>query len=488
MRASGDCLGCGCHVVFSARCRCGACYQAARKQLQLKRCGRCGRRGHIWPELGHCGHCSFVDWRRSGPDRNRECGGCGTISRIIGWELCSACFQKDPAWPFRYASRLSGRLVVVPDWFEAYVDYLAERYSPSRAVDHLRWIGNAITSSCSARPDVVASALPARSKPFDEFVVHAKLGFAHDPEPARAHARRSKRLDEIPAGYADAANAFCEAMVRRQHRADRLNVRADANRTIEARLRTIRDFAIYTREGSPHVDSVELVTIAEVEAFLATCHQSDAATQLAYLRLFFSWCRRQKLVLTDATVGLRRNSKSGFSGPMIALDTQRQLYDRWTNPTNGMNPYEPAVGLLAMLHAFSRRDIVDLKLASVKHELVEVTSRTKPVPLDPATWDAVCRAAAHSRTLGATNPHLIVNKSNKTNQRPVSGGYLSTLMANGPAASLRALRSTRLSALVGDLDPITVSAAIGIGAAGAIYFLNDPEPAVEEGANGLRIR
>ncbi len=482
MTASGDCLDCGRHVVFSSRQRCNACYQAARKRLALKPCGRCGRSGRIWPELGHCGQCAFGDWRRSGPDRIRECVGCGTVARITGRDLCSACFQKDPAWPFRYAERLTCRLDETPRWFGDYADYLAERYSPAQAVHHLRWIGTAITTAHSTRPEVVAAALPVRSKTFDDFVADTGLGFVHDPEPARAKQRRRERLDEIPTGYAEAAEGFCDAMLRRQDRARRLGVRADANRTIEARLRTIRDFAVFTHEHTVRVDRVELVTVAEVEAFLTSRHPRDAATQLAYLRQFFTWCRRHKLVLADPTAGLWRDSKPVFAGSVLSLETQRQLCARWTNPSDDMNPYEPAVGLLAMLHALSRRDLINLKAQEVAHSSIEVVGRPEPVPLDPATSDAVARVIEHRDRFGTANPHLIINEANARNRRPVNGGYLTSIMVNGPAITLRALRATRLSALVGDLDPITVSTAIGIDTTAAIYYLSEPEPHTDDGS------
>ncbi len=41
--------------------------------------------------------------------------GCGSVARITGRDLCNACFQKDPTWPFRYAERLTGRLDETPD-------------------------------------------------------------------------------------------------------------------------------------------------------------------------------------------------------------------------------------------------------------------------------------------------------------------------------------------------------------------------------------
>ena len=482
MSASGECLDCGRQVVFSSRQRCNACYQAARKRLRPEQCGRCGRSGHIWPELDHCGHCAYVDWRRSGPDRTRECLGCGFVARITGRDLCNACFQKDPSWPFRYAKRLAGRLEETPRWFDEYTEYLAERYAPARAVHHLRWIGNAVAAAKSTRPDIVASALAERSNAFDGFVAHAGIGFAYDPEPVRAHQRRRARLDEIPAGYADAAVGFCDAMVRRQDRARRLGVRADANRTIEARLTTIRDLARVSQNATPPVDRVELVSVADIERFLASRPRRDAARQLAYLRQFFRWCRRHKLTLTDPTAGLWRDSKPVFAGPVLSLEVQRRLYARWANPGDDVHPYEPAVGLLAMLHALGRRDLINLHVHHVGHASIEVTGRPEPVPLDPATNAAIAQAVDHRDGFATANPHLIINKANARNRRPVGAGYLTTIMANVPGATLRSLRATRLSALVGDLDPITVSTAIGIDTTTAMYYLNNLDPTANDEA------
>ena len=218
--------------------------------------------------------------------------------------------------------------------------------------------------------------------------------------------------------------------------------------------------------------------------FWRAARAETAAHQLAYLRQFFTWCRRHKLTLTDPTAGLWRDSKPVFAGPVLSLETQRQLYSRWTNPSDDVHPYEPAVGLLAMLHALSRRDLTNLQAHQVGPASIELTGRPEPVPLDPTTSDAIARAAEHRDSFDTANPHLIINKANARNRRPVNPGYLTGVMSKGPAVTLRSLRATRLSALVGDLDPITVSAAIGIGTTTAMYYLNDPEPRI---CNGFRV-
>ncbi len=133
-----------------------------------------------------------------------------------------------------------------------------------------------------------------------------------------------------------------------------------------------------------------------------------------------------------------------------------------------------------MLHAFSRRDLVNLHGHEVGHRSIEMQGRREPVPLDPGTRDAVARALRHRHSFGTDNPHLIINKANARNRHPVNPGYLTGVMANGSAVTLRQLRATPLSVLIGDLDPITVSAVIGINTTAAIYYLSSPEPTTED--------
>lgn len=181
-------------------------------------------------------------------------------------------------------------------------------------------------------------------------------------------------------------------------------------------------------------------------------------------------------MLADPTVGLWRDSKPVFAGPVLALAEQRRLFKRWNQPGDEIHPYEPTVGPLAMLHALSRKDIVALEVGSVGGSHLIVSGRPEPVPLDPVTRKAIGGALNYRESLATANPHLLVNKANARTRRPVSGGYVSGLMANGPGVPLRMLRATRLSALIGELDPVTISATLGIDTGAAMYYLNSRDP------------
>ena len=263
-------------------------------------------------------------------------------------------------------------------------------------------------------------------------------------------------------------------MLARQNRARRLGTRADQDRTIEARLSVLRDFALFLEVNRPSVTGPELVATGEIEAFLAQPDLgSRPSTALAYLRQFFRWARRRSLVLTDPTEGLWRDSKPIFAGRLLSIDEQRRLFARWSNPPDGAHPYEPFVGLLALLHAVPRSDMICLKVNDITAEALILASRPEPLRLDPVTSAALDRARRHHASAQTQNPHLLVNHSNRRTVRPAGVGWPSTLIAQGAATTLRSLRATRLSTLVGDLDPITVSAATGIDAKALTYYLGD---------------
>ena len=179
MKAEGPCLECGRWVVFYGRQRCQRCNQRARRNTPPARCPRCAKIGMVWPEVNCCGRCAFVQWRRSSVNRARECLGCGEVKWICARDLCVACRQRDPHWPYRYAANLKSRLDETPAWIDAYVDYLSDRYASSGSLAHLRKLSAAISSTGSVRPDTVAEAMPAGAHRlvFGEFCASARIGF-----------------------------------------------------------------------------------------------------------------------------------------------------------------------------------------------------------------------------------------------------------------------------------------------------------------------
>lgn len=477
MKAEGSCLDCGRWVVFFGRQRCQRCNQRARRNTPPAPCPRCGTIGMVWPEVNCCGRCSFLEWRRTSVNRTRECVACGEVKWISCRGMCLACRQRDPAWPYRYAANLATRLGErSPKWLDAYVDHLAERFVPSVTMDHLRKLRVALENAGTSTPSTVAASLPEGRYRlvFGEFCTATGIGFALDPAPQQAERRRRARIDACPPSWRGAVEGFSAAMVARQERAQRLGTRADDDHTIEARLSVLRNLARFLEANRPAVTGPELVTIAEIEAFLA---QPDLgfrpSSALAYLRQFFGWARRRSLVLVNPTTGLWRDSKPTFAGQVLSIERQRELFRRWSDPPADAHLYEPLIGLLALLHAVPRSDIVAMRVDHVSDTVIDLASRPEALTLDPVTADALDRARRHHAALGTQNPHLLVHQLNRGTRQPVGRNWPNTIVAGATGHTLRELRATRLSALVGDLDPITISAAVGIDAKAVTYYLND---------------
>ncbi len=475
MSAEGVCLDCGEWVIFFGRQRCQRCNQRARRATPDAECPVCGKLGMVWPEVNSCGKCAWRQWRRNAVDRVRECVGCGRVERITGRDLCSACFQRDPQWPFRYAANLANRMPVVPDWFDDYVDHLAERFSPHQSVSHLRSLSVAIRKAGTARPvDLYEGLDPAPAAALEEFLTSTGRGFARDLETGRAAARRQFRTDAIDESIRPHVVAFEAAMLARRDRARRIGTRADTHRTIEARLTVLRDFFTHCAEHD-QPQRVELVTRSQVESFLALNDAgTTSATNLTYLRQFFGWARRRRLVLVDPTAGLHRDSKPVFTGPILSLETQQALFRRWTTDPD-VHPYEALIGLLCLLHALRRSEIATIRVDDITEGSLALQSRRGDLSLDPVTQTAIDVAVAHQRSLGTHNPHLFVSSFNVASSRPVRGDYITQIVMAGSGQSPRTLRATRLAALVDDLDAISVGNAVGLDPKNALYYLGDSQ-------------
>ncbi len=477
MKAEGPCLDCGRWVVFFGRQRCQRCNQRARRNTPPAPCPRCGTVGMVWPEVNCCGRCSFLEWRRTSVDRTRECVACGEVKWISCRGMCVACRQRDPDWPYRYATNLTARLGErAPKWLDTYVDHLADRFVPSVTMDHLRKLRVAIEATETPTPSTIAASLPEGRYRlvFGEFCRATGIGFALDPSPQQAERRRQSRIDACPPAWRVAVEEFSDAMVARQQRAWRLGTRADDDRTIEARLSVLRNFALFLEANRPAVTAPELVTIAEIEAFLARPDLGfRPSSALAYLRQFFGWARRRLLVLVNPTSGLWRDSKPTFAGQVLRIERQRELFRRWSDPPADSHPYEPLIGLLALVHAVPRADMVTLRVDDITDTTIELSSRPESLALDPITADALKRARRHHAATGTQNPHLLIHHLNRGTRQPVGKNWPNTLVADATGHTLRELRATRLSALVGDLDPITISAVVGIDAKALTYYLND---------------
>ena len=191
------------------------------------------------------------------------------------------------------------------------------------------------------------------------------------------------------------------------------------------------------------------------------------------MRSFFRWAKASRLVLADPAARLSAARHRGFRGQTLALAGQRHLFRRWTAGP-GVHPHEALAGLLALLHATPSRELRHLKVTDIDPgaRTVVLGHRPHPVPLDPATWQALQRCLDHRERLGTRNPHVIVTTHTRTRSTPASDQYLVRVL--DPAGTrTRTLRATRLVDLVSSLDPKLVCEALGMDPAGVLPYAAD---------------
>lgn len=131
------------------------------------------------------------------------------------------------------------------------------------------------------------------------------------------------------------------------------------------------------------------------------------------------------------------------------------------------------IGLLGLLHALRRSEIVAVRMDDIVRGSLAIRSPRRHLPLDPVTQVAVDAAVAHRHGTGTRNPHLFVSAFTAAGSRPVSGGFISTMVAAGSGHSPRELRATRLAALVDGLDAISAGNAVGLDPKNALYYRGD---------------
>jgi site-specific recombinase XerD len=368
-----------------------------------------------------------------------------------------------------------------PLWWNGFADYLADRIHPDRAITFLRVLAPHLdtgpgpvaaleaASRCGRQSHALARALRA-------YFVHAHLMLPADPDAsAAALARRATRIAEVPARFRDVVADFDAAQLQARDRAQRTGTKPRADHTLEINLAAVRDLARFLTRHRPAVTSWQLVTRADVEAFLATLPNPGNRTRhLQALKVFFRWARTRRLLLTDPTGGLRANSNIAFHGEVLPLPRQRDLLRRWTTHTEQLDRNEPLVGLLALLHGASVAELRDVRISDVDHAATNIRlgRRPLPTPLDPHTAAALRRVLSARHTSRDDNPHLLVNQKTKTIAGPVSRDYLTKLLGPAGVTPLR-LRATRLAELITTMDPILVAHAYGIRHGAVLHYLAD---------------
>jgi len=240
--------------------------------------------------------------------------------------------------------------------------------------------------------------------------------------------------------------------------------------TIEASLAIVRDFARFIDTDSTKEDW-SVVDVSEIEAFLVL-QPRNGQRRLGALRQFFRFARSSKLVLVDPTRGIPVPRQGGFRGATLGIAEQRRLFRRWT--CGDVHPHEAFVGLLALLHAASNAELRALRLSDIgrNESSVKLGNRPHPVPLDPPSADALRRTLRHRDEFRTLNQHVVVTRITRTRATAASAPYVTHIL-DPAGVSPKLLRTTRLVALVGSLDPKVVGEALGMNAEGLVNYISD---------------
>ncbi len=472
---SRSCTRCGHLVRTRSASLCRDCRRRVERHAARQPCPRCGRPGYLRPGTGWCGTCSRPRQAKQPP---RPCAGCGRVRRHAGLGLCSACWQRHPDRPFVQGGNLIARLAEPPPWLGDFVGDLAARHCVGRACTMLTALGRLLEDPHPNQPQALLERArrPGRSMgtlahALEDFFTTRGLAIPTDQAERLAAGRRRRRIDAAPAALRPAVEAFGVWMLRARQRARRAGTRPRTDATIEAALATMRDLARFLAAVRGKRDWA-LVDVGDLEAFLALLPKGRKR-RLTVLRQFFGFARTQRLLLVDPTGGLSAKAPGGFTGTTVGLQQQRRLFRRWmTDPT--VHPHEALLGILALLHGASSREVRQLRLAEIDPaaRAIRLGARPHPVPLDPASWLILQRCLAHRQSLRTDNPHVLVTRATKARQTPASIAYLSHLL-DPVGIPPRMLRSTRLVDLVNTMDAKLVAAAFGMDPEGVMIYLTD---------------
>lgn len=419
-----------------------------------------------------CSRCH----RRARP--SQACRGCGRPQLIVGRGLCDNCWQQDPDRLAGQVERLAARLGDAPAWLAGFAAHASARHCVGRTSLMISHLGRLLAETGHASPQALLERArrPGRSagtlaRALEEFFTDAGLAFPLDHAARRAAARCQRRVEEAPEALRPALARSAAALVAGQQRARKAGTRPRADGTIAGDLAMVRDLARFLAAERAKTDWAA-TQAADLEAFLAL-RPGSRTRRLTVLRSFFRWARASRLVLADPAAGLSAGRHRGFRGQTLALAGQRRLFRRWTTDP-AVHPHEALAGLLALLHATPSRELRGLKIADVDAvgRTVRLGHRPHPVPLDPATWDALQRCLDHRERLGTRNPHVIVTSHTRTRATPASDQYLVRVLDPVGIRS-RTLRATRLVDLVASLDPKLVCEALGMDPAGILPYAAD---------------
>ncbi len=474
-RCSRRCEQCG-HVLRYIGSRlCKTCRPRAELAARKQTCPRCGRPGYLREATGWCGFCSR-------PNPPIICASCGELRRHAGFGVCSRCWQRRPERPFVQGESLAARLSDPPAWLGGVVAHLAAGYCPARACVEITKLGRLLQDDQPNHPQAVLErarrpgrSMGALARALEDFFTHNGLALPTDQAERLAAGRRQRRLAAVPEPLRPAVISFGDSLLKARERARRAGTRPRSDSTIETALAVMRDFArLVDSQRAKH--DWAMVNLADVEAFLSL-RPKVRKRRLTILRQFFRFARAHRIVLIDPSRELSIKSPKGFQGRTLTLDQQRTLFRRWTTDP-GVHPHEALLGMLALVHGSSSREVRLLRHDHVDHaqRAIRLGDRPNPVPLDPASWTVLQRCLAHRDRQRTANPHVIVTKGTKAGRSPASVAYTSHVLDNCGYPP-KTIRSTRLVDLVNTMDPKLVAAAFGMDPQATLFYLADhPDP------------
>lgn len=467
------CADCPAPVKFRHRNRCHTCHRRTERAALKRGCAQCGQPRHL-REDGCCAGCLRAATPRKAP-KTTSCRRCGEQRRNVGHGLCNRCMQADPDRPFRYAASLASRMQPAPQWWAALVVFSAARFHPGGTVAVLRETGRLLVADPAVAPHQLMSLTPPQLtsttlRVLTAFFTHRGLAIPPDAPQRRAAARREGHLAAIAAPLSEAVTAFNQTQMSEQDRRRRTGRHTLSDITLEARLRILRDLAAHLLTRREVTGWAEITT-EDLESFLA--RKPAARHQQTYvLRRFFTWAKAGKIVLTNPARRLSLGAQPAFTGAVLEVETQRELFARWTRDTT--SPRERLVGLLALLHAASNAEIRLLTVADIDatRRSVKLLGRPFPTPLDPVTWTALQACLSERQAPGTLNPHVIITRITSSRDTPADSSYLTRLLARA-GTTPAACRQTRLTELVNDLDPKLTAAALGMNGTGMARYAAD---------------
>lgn len=398
---------------------------------------------------------------------------------IVAHGLCDNCWQQDPARLPGQVERLAARLADPPAWLAGFAEHAAARHSAGRTSLMISRLGRLLAETGKATPQAILAkaSQPGRQSPgplaraLEDFFTDSGLAFPAGHSARRQAERRQRRIEQTPEPLRSAVDRWAAAMTTAQHRARQAGTRPRSDRTVTDELSVLRDLAQFltAERGKTGWAAVQA---GDLEAFLAL-RPASRGRRLTILRSFFRWARASRLVLANPAARLPAARHRGYHCCTLPVAEQRRLFRRWTTDP-AVHPHEALAGLLALLHATPSRELRHLKVADIDAatQTLGLGQRPHPVPLDPATWQALQRCLEHREQLGTRNPHVIVTAHTRTRRTPASDGYIARVL-NAASTTPRVLRATRLIDLVASLDPKLVCEALGMDPAGILPYAAD---------------